>query len=1015
MKRETLLSLLAALMTVFAPGMRAAAPAETPAQRDARMQWWRESRFGLFIHWGLYAVPAGEWQGKNSYGEWIREEAHIPLKPYLKLQEQFNPVKFNAEEWVKLAKRAGMKYIVITSKHHDGFCLWDTKLTDFGVSNTPFKRDILAELTAACRKHGVRMCFYHSIMDWYQPDYLPRRDWEKIDRPAGEAVFSRYIDHMKGQLRELVQNYDPGVLWFDGEWEATWTHAMGRDLYSYVRGLNPRIIVNNRVDKGRAGMAGLTQEGDFCGDFGTPEQEIPALGLPGVDWESCMTMNGHWGYNRADKNFKTTEDLVRKLVDIASKGGNYLLNVGPTAEGTFPEESIQRLEEIGRWMEVNGESIYGTQASPFEKSDWGRCTQKKLDNGNTLLYLQVFQWPQTGQLILPPMENAPVKAALLGASGSLPTAKAGDQIQIQLPAAMPDKLATVIALEIQGQPKVIQVNPYEKETKAQKDARMNWWREARFGMFIHWGVYSVPAGTYNGRRINGIGEWIMNRGKIPVAEYREYARQFNPVKYDADEWVRLAKEAGMKYIVITSKHHDGFALFDSKATAWDVVDASPYGKDLLKPLAEACQRHGLKLGFYYSQAQDWNHPGGAASGGHWDKAQDGSMDDYLRQIAVPQVREILSNYGPVAVLWWDTPTGMNKERASMLLPLIKLQPGIIINNRLGGGFAGDTETPEQFIPATGFGGRDWETCMTMNNTWGYKSYDDNWKPVEVLIRNLVDIASKGGNYLLNVGPTSEGLIPQPSVERLRAVGQWMKTNGEAIYGSSASPFRRLPWGRCTRKVEGGQTTLYLHVFNWPADGKLLVPGLKNEIVGAWLLVDADKTRLGAQQVADGTVISLPAAAPDLICTVVVARIQGEPEIAASTIVQDLDGSLRLLAEEAVCHGGQVKFESGAQRDCVGFWLDPSDWVEWQFNATKPGKYRLQAEIASLGAGSFEVSLGGQKVKVAAPNTGDYGKFRRTNLGTLEITAAGKTSLAVKPVREGWQPINLKTVTFQPVR
>lgn len=183
------------------------------------------------------------------------------------------------------------------------------------------------------------------------------------------------------------------------------------------------------------------------------------------------------------------------------------------------------------------------------------------------------------------------------------------------------------------------------------NSRMSWWEEAKFGMFIHWGVYSVPAGTYNGQQINGIGEWIMNRGKIPVAEYKAYAQEFNPVKYEPDAWAKLAKEAGMKYLIITSKHHDGFALFDSKVTEWDVVDATPYGKDLLKPLADACRKEGIKLGFYYSQAQDWNHPGGAASGGHWDKAQEGSMDEYLDEIAVPQVKEILENYGGLDILW----------------------------------------------------------------------------------------------------------------------------------------------------------------------------------------------------------------------------------------------------------------------------------------------------------------------------------------------------------------------------
>jgi alpha-L-fucosidase len=200
----------------------------------------------------------------------------------------------------------------------------------------------------------------------------------------------------------------------------------------------------------------------------------------------------------------------------------------------------------------------------------------------------------------------------------------------------------VVSQEVVGQP---------GETPEQRDARMKWWREARFGMFIHWGVYSVPAGTYKGKQIPSIGEWIMNRGKIPVVEYKQFAQHFNPVRYDPQAWVRLAKEAGMKYIVITSKHHDGFALFDSKVTDWDVVDATPYGKDLLKPLAAACEKQGIRLGFYYSQAQDWCHPGGAAAGGHWDKAQNGDMDEYIRKIAAPQVKEILSNYGKLSILW----------------------------------------------------------------------------------------------------------------------------------------------------------------------------------------------------------------------------------------------------------------------------------------------------------------------------------------------------------------------------
>ena len=424
---------------------------ETKAQYEARMKWWSEARFGMFIHWGLYSIPAGEWKGTTNHAEWIRTTAQIPIAEYEKFVGEFNPVKFNAAEWVRMAKSAGMKYITITSKHHDGFCLFDSKYTDFDVMSTPFKRDIMKELADACHKEGIKICWYHSIMDWHHPDYLPRREWEK-DRPTAGADFDRYFQHLKNQLKELLTNYgEIGVLWFDGEWESTWNTKYGTELYNYVRSLQPNIIINNRVGAGRSGMEGFTKAGEFSGDFGTPEQEIPATGLPGVSWESCMTMNNNWGYNKHDDHWKSSEDLIHKLADIASKGGNFLLNIGPTSEGVFPQPAIDRLKQLGDWMRVNGDAIYETKASPFQNLEWGRCTQKAIDGG-VRLYLHVFNWPANRKLVVPGILNDPKITYLLAdrEQQHLLVRRQEDAIIVDLPEKAPDPINSVVVLDVRG-------------------------------------------------------------------------------------------------------------------------------------------------------------------------------------------------------------------------------------------------------------------------------------------------------------------------------------------------------------------------------------------------------------------------------------------------------------------------------------------------------------------------------------------------------------------------------------
>ncbi|HZT40834.1 MAG TPA: alpha-L-fucosidase [Chthonomonadaceae bacterium] len=437
-----LFSLVRAQAQTFAVNPEAG---ETEAQFAARTQWWRDAKFGMFIHWGIYAVPADSTQGA---AEWYfynhtdkdpvtGQERHLQVRNYEKFAAQFDPVQFNARQWVKVAKDAGMRYIVITSKHHDGFCMFDSKLTDYNIVHaTPFHHDPMKDLAAECKRQGLTFCFYHSIMDWHNPDYLPRRSWD--DRPVDGASLDKYLDIMQGQLRELLTNYGRiGVIWFDGGWEHNAEQLHALEVVKMIRSLQPGILINDRID--------------LPEDFSTPEQSIPANALPnGRLWETCMTMNDTWGYSKNDHDWKSAPDLIHKLCDIASKGGNFLLNVGPTDQGTFPPEILDRLAQIGRWMKVNGESIYGTTKSPFRRLSFdGRCTQK----GDTL-YLQVFSWPQDGMISLPGLKTKVESATALAGHEGIAVTEQDGVLQLHKPARHLDPVATVLKLELAGPPEV---------------------------------------------------------------------------------------------------------------------------------------------------------------------------------------------------------------------------------------------------------------------------------------------------------------------------------------------------------------------------------------------------------------------------------------------------------------------------------------------------------------------------------------------------------------------------------
>lgn len=558
--------------------------------------------------------------------------------------------------------------------------------------------------------------------------------------------------------------------------------------------------------------------------------------------------------------------------------------------------------------------------------------------------------------------------------------------------------------------------PVKDEATLKQDAKMQWWREARFGMFIHWGLYAQPAGEWDGKEIPGISEWIMLRAEIPVKDYENIAQTFNPVKFDADAWVEMAKNAGMKYIVITSKHHDGFAMFHSLASKYNIYDATPFKRDPLKELADACRKHGVRLGFYYSQAQDWHEPGGTYSGidkgtPHWDPAlKRDSLMNYINGKALPQVKEILENYGGLDILWWDTPIAMTEEAAQVLQNEVNKYPNLITNNRLYRPWPGDFSTPEQHVPPTGLD-YDWEVCMTMNTSWGYKWYDNKWKSTQTLIQMLVDIASKGGNLLLNVGPTAEGLIPDSSVIRLEQIGLWMKQNGESIYGTMASPFFKLPWGRCTQKVVDDNTLLYLHVFNWPKDEILRIPGLKTKITDVYLL--SNPKQKFAWKFEDGdALVHAPSVIFDPINTVVVVKTKGNVEITSNKPGLK-EGKILLPADFADIHnpgyGTHAVLEGTGENSVIKNWVDSRVRLEWMFNSTEPGLYKIEGLINVKANCSINIGVGEQKIKTGIHGTDN--KFELIQLGQIQISDVGNQVLTISAEKEKWSEIELMNIVL----
>jgi alpha-L-fucosidase len=573
-----------------------------------------------------------------------------------------------------------------------------------------------------------------------------------------------------------------------------------------------------------------------------------------------------------------------------------------------------------------------------------------------------------------------------------------------------------------------------QEPEYLRNARMEWFRDAHFGMFVHWGLYSVAEGIWNGKDYatnGGAAEWLQNAANVPADVYaKTLTPLFRPKKDFAREWARMAKDAGCRYVIFTSRHHEGFALHDSKTTTFDGMDVT--GRDLAREIINALHEQGLRVGIYFSLL-DWHHPdayvehGLPAPGNVKNEDRDNSKYvEYMYQ----QAEELFSNYGPVDVVWWDYSSEEiqgEKWGARKLVAMVKAhQPNIIMNNRLyafekNSQFTranGDLVTPEQHIPETGFKGMDWESCMTMNGTWGYSRNNQNWRTPRELIRNMADIVSKGGNYLLNVGPMGDGTVPARSIELMHSIGQWMRVNGESIYGTRANTIGRVAWGRITTRP--GRS--YLHVFNWPADGRLHVPlaPAGGSSPRAWFLADSSRKELPLETSERGIDIDISNKAfKDDDNTVIVLEAEGR-SLAALGTFPEKDGTFRLVAGDAALKGDRLAL-SLTEEPYINTWMG-ADSAEWKINVPAEGKYKLVLNYACTdqSAGStIHINAGpisGRPSGIAGAvlTTGGWDAFRDWSPGILNLSKGVNRLLVAGAPKPGMGVMNLKYVRLIPV-
>jgi alpha-L-fucosidase len=753
---KNLLCLLLALSGLPSFGAETHAPAPT----DDRMAWWREARFGMFIHYGPVTLTGQEisWSRANSNTN-CPNKGKTPVDVYDNLYKEFNPTNFNAPDWAGVAKMAGMKYVVLTAKHCDGFLLWDSKVDGYNVMATPFKRDLCAELANAVRKDDLHLGWYFSPMDWRDPDC----------RSADNA---RFVTKMQGELRELLSNYGKvDVLWFDSDgrpavWDAPTTYAL-------VRGLQPQIIINNRLEMGTQVewlKQGHLRENE---DYYTPEQRIG-----GYDdqhpWETCMTVCRQWSW-KPDDTMKTPAEVVNILCRVVGGDGNLLLNVGPMPDGRIEPRQVEVLKQVGAWMHVNGESIYGTRGGPWKPSPAVTSTRK----GSTV-YVHVLK--TDGDIMELPALLRKIKSASMLGGGEIKTEAADGKIILHLPEKR-DPLATVIKLELDGSAMTIAAIALPapkpafatlKNNFAVSAARVQRLQDLRWGMFICWSF-----STFSGK------EWTPGVTDLDL---------FAAKDCETDQWAKTAKDAGMGYILFLAKHHDGFCLWDTQTTDRKVTRA-PLGRDVLAELRKSCDKYGIKLALYFSEGE-WA----------WPDFPDSRMrmnhGGYNPELKKAQLRELLTHYGAIEYIWFDHAVGDGGLSHGETAQWVKqLQPDCFVgfnHGEAGGDIRlGEMGRPGPVKEKTGIGADAGDTNYSGYRLaeftypilpkhkggamWFYSlpEHDHLCLSAEKIYADYLGAVKFGNVFSLDVGPDYRGRLRAIDVETLHQVGEMIRTNAPA--------------------------------------------------------------------------------------------------------------------------------------------------------------------------------------------------------------------------------------------